>query len=82
VPTPTVTQTADTCEPPAVPSGGECLITKPGPTVIVRDPAPTQRTTAPRTTSTRTASTHGDDNGQRVSDAERDDEPDDEPDDD
>ena len=48
VPTPTVTQTAEGCESPAVLTGGECVITTPGPRVVVTDPAPGQRTTAPR----------------------------------
>ncbi len=48
VPTPTVTQTAEDCESPAVLTKGECVITKPGPRVVVTDPAPQQRTTAPR----------------------------------
>ena len=46
VPTPTVTQTAEDCEPPAVLTQGECLITEPGPTVVVWDPAPAPRTMA------------------------------------
>jgi len=48
VPTPTVTQTAEGCESPAVLTGGECVITTPGPRVVVTDPAPRERTTAPR----------------------------------
>lgn len=38
VPTPTVTQTADDCEPPAVLTGSECVLTTPGRTVVI--PAP------------------------------------------
>ena len=39
VPTPTVTQTADGCEPPAVLTGSECVLTTPGRTVAIPAPA-------------------------------------------
>lgn len=39
VPTPTVTQTADDCEPPAVLTGSECIVTTPGRTIVVPAPA-------------------------------------------
>ena len=39
VPTPTVTQTADDCEPPAVLTGSECVLTTPGRTVAIPAPA-------------------------------------------
>ena len=51
VPTVTVTQTADDCVAPAVVKGDECVVVKPGPTVVVTDPAPVAPVPAPRTAS-------------------------------
>lgn len=38
VPTPTVTQPAEGCEPPAVLTGSECVLTTPGRTIVVTPP--------------------------------------------
>ena len=54
VPTPTVTQLAD-CVAPAVLEKGVCVTTKPGPRVVVPDPAPRAPATAPRRTPATTA---------------------------